>query len=351
VSTNERRDLGVDEITFEPNPPMPPPMHTWQPVDLVAAAVEPPEPPEISGLLYPGKRHVFSGESEAGKSFLMLAVTSDELTAGHGVVWVDTDNMGDGATLERLRSLGVDDRRISELFAFMQPAEPLGEAAVLDVTRWLGEHDGRLIVFDAFNATLSLHGLDPNSTADVEKFWQRVVDPFTKRAIAAALPDHVVKKPDERGKYAYGSERKHTGAEVHIGLKAIDPFGRGRTGKAKLTVHKDRPGFHERPSPLVFVLVSDADTGLCTWKLDREATTDESGGFRPTNLMEKVSDYLRLVNEPVSRSQIVKDVHGKTDYVRVAMDALLAEGYASEVIGDRGARLLKLDQVYREDNE
>jgi hypothetical protein len=41
--------------------------HSWRPIDLVAAASNPPEPPTIGGLLYPGKRTLLSGETETSK--------------------------------------------------------------------------------------------------------------------------------------------------------------------------------------------------------------------------------------------------------------------------------------------
>jgi hypothetical protein len=325
--------------------------HTWEPIDIVKLDDSPPEPPAISGLFYVGKRHVVSGEAEAGKSWLLLAAAAEEINAGHGVVWIDTDDMGASATLERLRSLGVADELIRQRFAFMQPNEPLSHDAASSVTGWLAAHNGRLVVFDAFNATLTLHGLDPNSTVDVETFYQRVVNPFCRAGAAAAIPDHVVKKSEERGKYSYGSERKHSGTEVHLGLKAISAFGRGRTGKAKVTVHKDRPGFLTRPSPGLFVLASDPESGVSSWTIEPDEDVSRDGVFRPTTLMAKVSDYLYAANEPRSRNQIEHDVRGKRDYVRSAIDMLLAEEYASEVTGDRGARLVKLDRAFREDAE
>ena len=45
-----------------------PPAHSRQPIDLVAAAADPPEPPTIGGLLYPGKRTLLSGETESLKT-------------------------------------------------------------------------------------------------------------------------------------------------------------------------------------------------------------------------------------------------------------------------------------------
>lgn len=328
--------------------------HTWHALAVVALSVEPPEPPAVGDLLYLGRRHVLSGEAEAGKSMLLLAVAADELLAGHGVIWVDTDDMGPGAILERLRHFGVGDDRIARLFAYLRPEEAL-EGAARDYLLSIIEFRAvRLVVFDAFNATLSLHGLDPSSTVDVERFLRRVVTPLCAAGPAVALPDHVVKRSEERGKYAYGSERKQTGVDVHIGMKLIEPAGRGRRGKSKLIVHKDRPGFLERPSPGLFVLDSDAGTGRLSWRIEADHETAEDGAWRPTAYMEKVSRHLELVQEPRLRTQIAsrdEGIGGKAEYVRAAIDRLIAEGFAEESAGPRGARLVRLLGVYREDEE
>lgn len=325
--------------------------HSWVALDLAELGVHKPEPPAIGGLLYPGRRHVFSGEAEAGKSWLLLAVAADEIREGRGVVWLDADGMGASDVLERLRNLGLEDEAISRLFAYLEPEEAITPAAAEHVRNLLGERQGRLLVFDAFNSALTLHGLDPNSTVEVERFWRDVVDPFASSGVAVALPDHVVKQREARGKYAYGSERKHSGAEVHLGMVAVEPFGRGRTGRAKLTVHKDRPGSIERPSPGLFVLTSDPTDGRCRWEVEPDSSVTEKGDFRPTHLMERVSRYLEGSDKPRSRKAIEENVKGKAEYVRQAIDALIAGGYAIEFTGDHGARLVKLETPFREHDE
>jgi hypothetical protein len=50
-------------------------------------------------------------------------------------------------------------------------------------------------------------------------------------------------------------------------LTLIEAFGRGRTGRAKIIAHKDRPGFLEKPSPGLFVLASDPETERCSWRM------------------------------------------------------------------------------------
>ena len=55
---------------------------------------------------------MISGEDDAGKTMLLLGISADELRAGRGVVWVDTDDMGASMVLERLRGFGATDDTI-----------------------------------------------------------------------------------------------------------------------------------------------------------------------------------------------------------------------------------------------
>jgi hypothetical protein len=324
---------------------------SWQALDLIELAAGVPEPPDLGGLFYLGRRHVVSGEAEAGKSMLLLAIAAGELGDDCGVIWLDTDDMGPGPVLEVLRAHGVDDERISRLFAYMRPESASEPADREYLAGLIGERSVRLVVFDAFNAALGLEGLDPSSTVEVQRFLREIVTPLCELGPAVVLPDHVVKKADERGKYAYGSERKQTGADVHLGMKAIEPFGRGRRGRSKLTVHKDRPGFLERPSPGIFVLDSDEERGRLSWHIEPDHETGPAGEWRPTGYMEKVSRHLEQVQEPLSRNQIEKGVGGKAEYVRVAIDRLIDEDFATEEKGPRRAQLVRLLGIYREDEE
>jgi hypothetical protein len=321
--------------------------HTWRALDLIDLGSQEPKPPEIGGLFYRGKRHVISGEDDAGKTMLLAGISVDELRSDHGVVWIDTDDMGPSMVLERLRAFGADDKKIRELFAYLRPEEALSDAARADVVELIRQRKARLLVNDAFNASLALHGLSPTSTEDVETFWQHVVAPFCRAGVAAAIPDHVVKLKEARGRYAYGSERKATGCDVHLGLRVVEPFGRGRRGKARITVHRDRIGFLEKPSLGLFVLDSDAETGRLAWQIE----VSDEGEWRPTGYMEKVSEYLERFAEPCPRKQVEQDVRGKAEYIRQALDALVNEGYAGETAGERGARLVGSLRPFREADE
>lgn len=342
----------VGDLAPDLAPTSPPAPHSWRSLDLVDIGSEPPRPPDIGGLFYEGKRHLLSGEDDAGKTMLTLAVAADDIRAGRGVIWVDTDDMGASAILERLRAFDAGDDEIRRLFAYMRPEEALTDDARDDLLALIDELGVRLMVNDAFNSSLTLHGLSPNDTEDVEAFWQRVIAPVCRRGVGAVMLDHVVKNREARGRYAYGSERKSTGSDVHLGLRVVEPFGRGRRGKAKITVNRDRIGFLERPGPGLFVLDSEPDTGRLKWKIEQEHSVGDDGVFRPTNLMEKVSRYLELrAGEACPRNQIENDVTGRRDGIRAALDRLVAEEFAVEVAGERGARLFKSVAAYREADE
>ena len=335
---------GRGETTSSPLVP------SWRPRDLIALGAAAPEPPAIVDLFYLRKRHLLAGESEAAKTWLLLVAAAAELREERGVVWVDGDLVGGGDLLERLRSLGVEDEAISELFLYFEAEEPLRDSA--DLVTPLLERDGRLAVLDGFNPLLFLHDCDPDKGIGIESFMRRVANPLRDAGAAVVLSDNVAKAREARGSWAIGSERKKSAVEVQLGMTAVDPFGRGRTGKFKLTVQKDRPGYLERPSPGLLVLVSDPDDGRCSWRVEPDHSVSDEGAFRPTNLMEKISRYIELrAPQACSRKQIEDDVKGKGTALRTAIERLVVEGYAVEFPGEHGARLVKSEHPFRESDE
>ena len=222
--------------------------HSWRSSSLIARAEKPPEPPTIGGVLYPAKRTLVSGETESLKTWFALILAKAEMDAGFPVAWADFDAMGPAALLERFRALDVSDCVLEELFLYYEPSERLLDQVLHEVCGEIADRGVRLFVIDAFNPILNLHGLDPGSTADIESFWREVATPITAAGAAPVLLDHVTKNAEARGKYAYGSERKASGAIVHVGFRLLEPFARGGTGRALLATHKDRPGYLPRPT-------------------------------------------------------------------------------------------------------
>jgi hypothetical protein len=201
-----------------------------------------------------------------------------------------------------------------------------------------------IVIIDASAGAFDLQGLDDNSRRDAEMFARTMIEPFRVREVATIVLDHVVKSGDARGRFAIGSERKVGGADVHLGFDTVVPFGRGRTGLIRVSTHKDRFGYLSRPRAAELELHSDPDTNAVTWQF-KEA--DQSGDpFRPTTLMQRVSRYLEGRVGAASRNEIESGVTGKRDGIRAAVNALIADGYAAESTGTRGARLVELLKPY-----
>jgi hypothetical protein len=346
----DRRFRSEDVSDYDPSP------HSWRPIELVAedgTEPPPPEPPSTGGLLYAGKRHVFVGEPDSGKTWLALALAVEEVERGNVVVFVDADGNGGGVVLERLRALGLTDGQIRGHVRYIAPVEPMLDPPVLaDVERMVAEEPITLVVGDSVDALLALHDLDPNSTVDCERFYRQIVERWGAHGAKVLLLDHVVKNRDQRGRFAIGSQRKIGRAEVVLGLEVATPFTRGGRGEVRVRTYKDRPGYLARPDLGKVVFASDAESGRVTWEL-RPAADQEGVPFRPTVLMERVSRYVEahVAEEELSRGQIEKDVGGKAKYVRRAIDVLAEEGYVEERPGPRGARLIASVGPYREEDD
>jgi AAA domain len=316
---------------------------SWRPIDLVG--IEPFEPrrPDLAAILYPQLRHLLTGEPESGKSMLGRAIALDVLRADRSVVWVDFESDA-WAMEEQLRCFGATDAELRRL-AYLNPNEPIGTAGATDaIAATVKHYQPVLVVVDAFVGLLDLHDLDGHKSADVERAYRALIGPWRTDGAAVLVIDHVVKARDARSRFAAGSERKLGAVDVHIGLEPVHPFGRGRTGRSKIIVHKDRQGFLlPRPRLGDFVLASDADGENITWTIDPVAgdeAADTDTPFRPTELMGRVSTFLQRKGESASRSEIERGVNGRAKWVRVAMDRLLDEGYVTEQERPRGARLL-----------
>jgi hypothetical protein len=324
--------------------------HSWKPIDLARLALDPPPPPTTLGLIYPGRRHVFSGEPETLKTWAALVACAAEILAERTAVYVDLEN-GAATMLDRLRAVALTDEAIRRGFVYLVPEEPMTEATVLaDVETLLASKRPALVVFDSFTGALALHGLDPNSGVDVERFYRTVVGPLQASGAAIVLLDHLTKDREKRGKFSIGSERKLGGADVHLGFEVVRPFGRGKTGLVRIITHKDRPGHLPRPRAAELELASDPETGDVTWTARSAENPDEEHPFRPTRLMEKVSRYVaaHVAEERPSRNAVEEAVTGKRDYVRQAIDLLVAEGFLEEQEGPRGARQLRSVKPYTE---
>ena len=141
--------------------------------------------------------------------------------------------------------------------------------------------------------------------------------------------DHVVKDREQRGRYAIGGQHKLAGVDVAYSMRVIEPFGRGRDGVVSIRVEKDRPGG-------VREFATDGQVALLRARsfpdgkvgISLEPPEHASGGFRPTVLMERLSERWRKPRSCQS-ARCAKRVRGKSGALDLALELLIAEGFVT----------------------
>ncbi len=337
---NEAQVLGQQEETPD----------SWRAQDLNGLPEQPPIPPNLGNthLVYPGKRHVFSGPPESAKTLAAYCVLIQVVRMGGSAVLIDFE-MGAYDARQRLRELGATPLEIKQI-AYVEPEEKASPERVAPLIAL----EPSLVVIDAAAGVYALEGLDDNKRGDVEKISSLYIRAFWRAGIATILLDHVVKDTESRGRFAIGSERKLGGADVHFGFEVVgkQAISRGGKGKYKITTHKDRGGYLKRGHLADLDLTSDPDTHAITWAFSEPVvTTDDEGHFRYTIQMERISRHLEIAVGPLTVNQIKDDVTGQGKQLGAALDALVSEGYVSREDGPGSSKLHTARKPYRRDDD
>jgi hypothetical protein len=317
---------------------------SWQPINLNTLPQEPPIRPDLGGvgIVYPGKRHVFSGPPESAKTLAAYAIAIAIIRTGGTVALIDFE-MGSYDTRARLQELGATTDEISSVH-YLEPHEPATEPRIATIAALKPQ----LVIIDAAAGAYDIQGLDDNKRGDVEHLSRLYVNVFWRAGIATIFIDHVVKNTETRGRFVIGSERKLGGADVHLGFDTITPISRGTAGHYKIVTHKDRGGWLKRGTLAELHLESDPTTHQISWAFktpDDVASTYDY--FRPTHLMEKVSVYLELQSGAVTRNTVCDAIGGTKKWVLAAIAALIIEGFAAEETGTHRAQPVRSIRKYR----
>lgn len=318
---------------------------SWVPTNLNDLPTKPPVQPDLGGthLVYPGKRHVFSGPPESAKTLAAYCVLIQIARCGGLGLLIDFE-MGSFDARTRLRELGASTKEIDRIL-YVEPDQP----ATLPRVQRLVDLEPQVVVIDATAGVYSLEGLDDNKRLDVEKVSTLYIRSFWRAQIATILIDHVVKAGEARGRYAIGSERKLGGADVHFGFDTIKEVSRGTKGKYKITTHKDRGGYHKRGYLADLNLDSDPQTHQIEWSFTEPVlSTDEHGHGRMTKKMQQISNSLSGITEPLSKKAVKERVGGNSEAAGKAIDTMIAEGYLTASSGAHGAVNVTLTRPYTE---
>jgi hypothetical protein len=321
------------------------PFTAWDTINLNNLPEHPPVQPTLGrvggiGLLYPGKRHVFSGPQESAKTLIAYLLAIQVVRDGGTIILIDFE-MGAYDARARLRDLGAttDDLNGIHYTEPDTPATPDRMAALLHL-------EPNLVIVDAAAGAYDLQGLDDNKRGDVEKITRLYVRTFWRAGIATIFLDHVVKNHETRGSYAIGSERKVGGSDVHLGFTVITPISRGHSGLYKIATHKDRGGYLKRGTLAEMELTSHPETHAITYEFKQPQDTDHDHPWLPTKVMQKISELLEQETEPVSRNHICLHIGGKRDIAIKAIDALIRLKYATETAGPRNSKLIETSRSF-----
>jgi hypothetical protein len=326
---------------------------SWLPLNLADLPQKPPVLPTLGaidgiGLLYPGKRHVFSGPQESAKTLAAYLLAIQTIRDGGTVILLDFE-MGAYDARARLVDLGATPDDLSQLL-YAEPDDP----ATDDRIALLIGLNPNLVIVDAAAGAYAVQGLDDNKRQDVEQLTNLYIRSFWKHGIATIMLDHVVKNTETRGAYAIGSERKVGGADVHLGFTVITPISRGHSGLYKITTHKDRGGYLKRGVLAEMELSSHPETHEITCQL-RPAEEHQPGEvWMPTKVMQHASEILERATEPLTYNAVTLELGGQRKVALQAISHLVRLGYATETAGPRSSKLvqtLRSFTVYEWENQ
>jgi hypothetical protein len=337
----------------------------WDPVDVDAVLADDPNArveacilrrSDGVGLLYAGQVNGLVGEPESLKSWLALVACVQELEAEHHVVYVDLEDNARSVILKRLhRDLGVDAARLRTFFHYIRPEEPITKGDTR--TRLLAAAAAwspSLAVVDGVTEALALHGLSSVSDVDIASLAALLTRPLADLGAAVLPVDHVVKDPEQRGRWATGSQHKLSAVGgAAYGIHVVRVARRGaQDGLSRVVVTKDRQGA-VRPHATAGGTVADlhfgsSQDGVVSWRLEPPEAGKDAAAFRPTHLMERVSGWLEGQVAERSQNEIVASVTGKERAILAAIRCLVDDGFVVTNTGPRGAKLHRSARPFRE---
>ena len=311
---------------------------SWWPRDLAATmAGDDPEPdPEFlarldgAHLFYRGKVNGIIGESESGKTWVALLAARQALEAGQAVMYLDFEDTASGI-VGRLRSMGCRDEWFGNL-TYISPDETLSDNAKRDLAETVASGHPDLVVLDGFNAAMTLMGLDINDNGDATSFSQRLLKPLARTGACVVYVDHVPKNKDQRAKGGIGAQAKRamtTGCAIAVDVAAA--FGRGMTGRLRLTIDKDRPG-HVRAIAVEArsvgtAVLTSGDDGSVTVEIERATPQEEiAKANEQAERIRVMGAFRQYGRDGAYRSEVAAYLNTKASTIKDTIDWLVSHG-------------------------
>lgn len=335
---------------------------SWRFEDLaqLASGIELPPTPTVfqredgQGLFYRGAVNDLHGEPGCGKSMIAQIAAAQELKSSHDVIYIDYEDSARNV-VKRLLLLDVTGEQIVAHFHYVRPSAKPSSPTSLDGWRETLDYadTATLTVIDGVTSCLAYAGLDSNSGDDIAAWYNTMPRLISACGPAVVLIDHVVKSKDNRGRYAGGSMQKLALIDgISYSVNMTKPVGKGVRGTIVIKSGKDRiseieehcavswdsNGSHLREAARIeinstnpkLMHVTIARPNMMPSE-DRQTKRDD---FRPTGLMEKISQLVENAIEEPSQSELFdalkSDGSGaKTAIMSKAIRLLLEEGYVT----------------------
>lgn len=357
IETDEYKDAMwlLEDVLPKPlilEEPIPPSQH-WEMISLFDVDGETPEDPPSVGcrtdgvfLLYKGKVHTIYGEPGGLKSWFTQVIIKQIVENGERALIIDFENSR-RSVFDRFKYLGLtgDDFRLIDI---IKPDTPFAPEDRLLIQQASMDKHYELIVVDGTTDAMVLFGLDPAKTPDAAKFDRGFLKPLADTGAAVIYVDHVTKDHETRGSWGFGSQHKKSAIDgASFAVEMISSFGKGMNGRAKIVIHKDKPGdllqhaLEGVHSTMVELdMSSDPATFNIVARLQPPSVWDNPN-FRPTIMMGKIAEYIEA-NPGLSKDVIITGSGvggGKKDWIALAFQKLEAEGFiAADLDGGRDRR-------------
>lgn len=347
---------------------------SWGPVDLtdlLGGGHEPLLPTLFERsdgqcLLYPGLVHSFHGESESGKSLIIQIECVRLINRGQKVLYLDFESDA-VSVVARLLDFGAFPVAVADHFRYVQPEARPDSATERRAWEEMLSNSYALAVIDGVTDALGIFGCSTIDNDDVAGWIRTVPKQIAARTGAAVvLVDHVTKDASSRNRFAIGGQAKMAGLTgAACTVEVVKPLGRGMCGEVVLRIGKDRPGsvrphcgsFHrkDRTQEAARVVVdSTGDSPVVTIAPPGSQSSQDSdgqGGFRPTTLMERVSEVVEKHPGELTKNKAAETAGGKKAHTLLAVDILLSEGYVETKPGRNGYDVYTSVKPYRQTDD
>lgn len=333
---------------------------SWTPRDLAALlagdlpVLEPTLLPRSDGraLFYAGKVHSLHGESESGKSLVLMGEAARLMKAGEDVLWITFDSDEEEDVGRALR-FGATAEEIVKHLTYIRPevAPASSPQTIASFKSMLAKQYTLAVIDGVVDAMGLITGGQKGDPNEVFSLFFRVLPKriANRTGAATVMVDHVPKDAESRGRFAIGAQAKMaaiTGAAyVCEPDKDGAPIG-GGVGAVVLRVGKDRPKEvrrycgprRARDRTQEAARITFDDTGEFTvMTVDPPVMGDpmeinEDGTPRsvvdiPFAIMQAISELLEDRPEGMVKKDIETALTGKGERIRLAMNELVRLHY------------------------